>query len=92
MKNLFIHPDAALFLRAVRGVKTHHVVAAMNVLCSGTIVWTRCTKEVMAESYAQAKSGRHSDSASRITAGIDLDQLSRMARARASGAVDWRLF
>lgn len=74
------------FMAAVRGIQTHHVIAAMNTLTPG-INWMRCTKGHMAECFDKADGARATYPGLR---GLDLDTLARRATARAAGQSDWR--
>ncbi len=80
---------AADFMAAVRGIQTHHVVAAMNTLTPGTN-WMRCSKSHMAEQFEIANNpGSRPWSGYPGLRSVDLEVLARRAKARAAGQYDW---
>lgn len=79
------------FSAAVRGIPGNHLTKAMNALTPG-MIWNKCSKASMASRYAFAMTDHlrglniGSDGSLRR---LDLDRLTRMARARQAGLRDW---
>ena len=87
--NIADHKDN--FIRAMHGIPTHHVVAAMNAATSG-INWTGCSKSHMADRYAQVMCEMRfslSSTANTAMRAIDLQELRRAAIERSLKNPDW---
>lgn len=75
------------FMQALRGIKGHHVIAALHTLSNG-INWGDCPKELLADEYARGKNEPHLAYRSMIA--LDLEKLARRAKARQDGNENWR--
>ena len=82
------------FLKAVKGIPGHHVIAAMNIATPG-IEWRHCSKTSMAEAYAQHLSGKRFSLSWQANDGmtnLDLDLLRRAALERKHGNREWHTY
>jgi len=82
---------AGEFMKAVSGIASHHVIAAMDVATVG-VNWRHCSKKHMADDYAKVKSGERFSLSPTAQAGmqnLDLEALRRAALERQQGNPDW---
>ncbi len=78
------------FMAAMRGIPGHHIAQVLTAMTPAVHFSSSYPKSRMATTYENANDHRWTDSASRSLRALDLEVVSRRARARMAGDRNWR--